>query len=221
MSLTPLLLKSNWIKMTFQRDWRKEGIFIYTCSRTTVSDENSLWYNSVLPRTPLWAEQRVLKCSTTKMLIRMTNSWPTVFTATAMAVNYFLLSSLVVGVAIYEEICKNSKRGWFSEWPIFIPQSSKNLITVGKTWKKKQRKTLFWLGFDVSEMQICEIANGLNFYPLKNDILFVAEIFTVVQKWNEGVCMQQVKISNDFQEEAVNIISSVCVQHLRLSSPRK
>ena len=167
MSLTPLLLKSNWIKMTFQRDWRKEGIFIYAYSKTTVSDENSLRYNFVLPRTPLWAEQRVLKCSTTKMLIRMTNSWPTVFTATAMAVNYFLLSSLVIGVAIYEEICKNSKRGWFSEWPIFIPQSSKNLITVEKHEKRSKRKTLQWLGFDVSEMQICEIAKRLEFLPIK------------------------------------------------------
>ena len=140
MSLTPILLKSNWIKMTFQRNWRKEGIFIYIYGKTRVSDENSLRYNFVLPRTPLWAEQRVLKCSTTKMLIRMTNSWPTVFTATAMAVNYFLLSSLVIGVAIYEEICKNSKRGWFSEWPIFIPQSSKNLITVEKHEKEANAK---------------------------------------------------------------------------------
>ena len=108
MSLTPLLLKSNWIKMTFQSDWRKEGIFIYAYSKTTVSDENSLRYNFVLPRTPLWAEQRVLKCSTAKMLIRMTNSWPTVFTA--MAVNYFFsstenCSSLFFKIWKYKLIC--------------------------------------------------------------------------------------------------------------------
>ena len=174
MSLTPLLLKSNWIKMTFQRDWRKEGIFIYTYSKTTVSDENSLRYDFVLPRTPLWAEQRVLKCSTAKMLIRMTNSWPTVFTATAMAVNYFLLSSLVIGVAIYEEIWKNSKRGWFSEWPIFIPQSSKNLITVGKTWKKKQTQN-----FGLVRFRCVRNANMRNSKRLE---------FLLIKKWHTFCC---------------------------------